>query len=69
MRKGKEQYTTCFSAIFFLLGIALGLVLQAGQIFSSDEVNLMLPISLLLLTGNFLDLHIGHKKRRGEHVS
>lgn len=56
MEKGKREIRTCYSVVFAVAGGVIGLILRACQVFPSDEMAMALPVILLLLVGNVLDI-------------
>jgi hypothetical protein len=59
MKKATKKFqdsSNCFSLIFLIIGLIVGLILQSADVFSSKYVAVGLPTILFLITGNFLDM-------------
>ncbi len=59
MKKTTEKFqdsSNCFSLIFLIIGLIVGLILQSANVFSSKYIAIGLPTMLFLIIGNFLDM-------------
>jgi F0F1-type ATP synthase assembly protein I len=51
-----QDSSNCFSLIFLIIGLIVGLILQNANVFSSKYVAIGLSTMLFLIIGNFLDM-------------
>ncbi len=65
MKKTTEKIqdnSSCFSLIFLIIGLIVGLILKSTNMFSSKYIAIGLPTIFFLLTGNLLDMLCSKQK-------
>ncbi len=63
-KRKREAPKTCWSIVMMLIGLALGCLFRQLHLLPDNEIAFALPVVLLLLAGNIMDIMFGRKGKK-----